>query len=632
MLVRHPDHGHGRTAGNIIDLGNVDPRDVHVHRQLGNARHGQRRGRGRLGRRIRLRRSDQWRHRNERVRQRGRERPLQQDPGRRPGHHERRRGNDTITFSGTSNGIVTATPTSINNLDGSNPVAEIEGAVFNAPFQENTFDLTDAPFPSTVNGNGSNDVFYSSAFNDTFNGGGQGLFDIVGAKTDSASIVLTNTSMSGAGIGTDTITGAERAQILSPSVLGTSMAVVNSTWDASAFTGPVDLEGGTGNDTLIGGSASDTLGAPVMNPTGSVEEGDDTLIGNGSGDTLRGGPGTDTARATGVTSGVVNASNMNANGIDSFNSIEVASLTGTAGADTMNGSAFGGRVIFDGAAGNDMLTGSGQNDEITGGADNDTMNAGGGIDRLIETAVAATSATLTDTALSGFGGAPNETISGFELATLNGSADADTFDASGFSGAVTLVGADGGDTLTGGSGADSFSGGAGDDTLNALDSVADASIDCGADNDSAQTDPVDPTALGCETVNGQPTGGGPGTGPGTGPGGGETLDTTAPLIGVSAGRVNRRGRLPLRFTCPATEQSCSGTFVLRLAGKKTKLGSGRFTVRGGEVVLVKMKLTRRGRALLRKRGRLRATLRLTVTDAAGNRGSLRKSLRLRPAG
>ena len=190
--------------------------------------------------------------------------------------------------------------------------------------------------------------------------------------------MLTNTSMSGAGIGTDTITGAERAQILSPSVLGTSMAVVNSTWDASAFTGPVDLEGGTGNDTLIGGSASDTLGAPVMNPTGSVEEGDDTLIGNGSGDTLRGGPGTDTARATGVTSGVVNASNMNANGIDSFNSIEVASLTGTAGADTMNGSAFGGRVIFDGAAGNDMLTGSGQNDEITGGADDDTMNAGGG--------------------------------------------------------------------------------------------------------------------------------------------------------------------------------------------------------------------------------------------------------------
>ena len=477
-------------------------------------------------------------------------------------------GTDTITFSGTANGIITSTPTSIGNLNGANTVLEIEGATFNAPFQENTFDLTSAPFPSTVNGNNSNDVFYSSAFNDTFNGGGQGIADIFGAKTDSANVQISSVggggaTMTGTTIGTDTMTNVERAQVLSPSVLGPSSVTASSTWDASTFIGPVDLEGGTGNDTLIGGAAGDTLGAPAVNMAGSLEEGDDTLIGNGGGDALRGGPGTDTARQTGVASATVGASSMNANGTDTFNSIDVVSLSGTGGPDTMTATAFGGRVIFEGFGASDTLTGSGHDDEISGGDGADSLTGGGGIDTLKETAFAPTSAVLTNTTLSGFGGTPTETISLFERATLNGSTGADTFDASAFTGPVTLIGGDGVDTLTGGAAADSLFGGAGADILKAKDGGADTSIDCGADDDSAETDAADPAPVACETVNGVRVG--PPDGPG-GPGG--TLDTTAPVMKIFVGRVNRRGRLALRLTCPADEQSCTGRLVLRLAGKK----------------------------------------------------------------
>ena len=127
-------------------------------------------------------------------------------------------GTDTITFgNNSSNGSIIASPTGVTNLDGLQQIADIETATFNAPFQENTFDLTEATFASTVNGGGSNDTFFSSQFNDTFNGGGQGIADILSAKTDAANITVTNTSMSGPGIGTDMITGAERVQIFSVS-------------------------------------------------------------------------------------------------------------------------------------------------------------------------------------------------------------------------------------------------------------------------------------------------------------------------------------------------------------------------------------------------------------------------------
>jgi hypothetical protein len=44
-----------------------------------------------------------------------------------------------------------------------------------------------------------------------------------------------------------------------------------------------------------------------------------------------------------------------------------------------------------------------------------------------------------------------------------------------------------------------------------------------------------------------------------------------------------------------------------------------------------VKLTRRALALLKRKGKLRVTLKLTAVDAAGNRKTLRKTLTLRLA-
>jgi hypothetical protein len=110
-------------------------------------------------------------------------------------------------------------------------------------------------------------------------------------------------------------------------------------------------------------------------------------------------------------------------------------------------------------------------------------------------------------------------------------------------------------------------------------------------------------------------------------------DSRAPALKISAGRVDSRGRVLLRFTCPADETSCTGTFQVRAKrGKKTiTVGRGKFKVAGGKVVGVRIRLNAAGRKLLRQRGRLPVTLAGSATDAAGNAAALNKRLTLRAA-
>ncbi len=66
-----------------------------------------------------------------------------------------------------------------------------------------------------------------------------------------------------------------------------------------------------------------------------------------------------------------------------------------------------------------------------------------------------------------------------------------------------LEGGEGGDTMIGGPGEDRLLGHAGNDTLDALDGVTDARINCdGGANDTAVVDPSDPAPIDCEAVNG----------------------------------------------------------------------------------------------------------------------------------
>ncbi len=253
-----------------------------------------------------------------------------------------------------------------------------------------------------LNGGADNDTIFGSDLDDDITGGtgndslnGLGGTDRV-VESANVSFKLTNTSLTG--VGTDKLANIEEASLTG----GTG----NNKLDASSFTGNVTLSGGAGNDTLLGGSGTD-----LIVETGNVNF---TLT---------------NTRLTGV-------------GTDTLASIEKASLTGGAGANKLDASAFTGNVT------------------LSGGAGNDTLLGGSGTDRIVETANV--NFTLTNTSLTGVG---TDVLASIEEASLTGGIGNNNLDASAFTGNVTLSGGDGNDTLLGGSGNDALLGGDGIDSL-----------------------------------------------------------------------------------------------------------------------------------------------------------------------
>lgn len=201
--------------------------------------------------------------------------------------------------------------------------------------------------------------------------------------------------------------------------------------------GPVTLDGGAGDDSLLGGAGADVLtGGP----------GDDILNGGAGGDRL-----VETADADFTLIGGTTVTNGSLTGLGNdvliFNTIETARLTGGDGNNTLNTSAFVGRVTLDGGNGDDVLIsgknsdrllGNAGNDTITGGLGSDTIDGGTGVDRLIE--AANVSFTLTATSLIGVG---TDRHSNLEEVGLTGGVSANTFTLSGWAGTATIDGGSG---------------------------------------------------------------------------------------------------------------------------------------------------------------------------------------------
>ncbi|GDY10888.1 hypothetical protein LBMAG52_43760 [Planctomycetia bacterium] len=263
------------------------------------------------------------------------------------------------------------------------------------------------------------------------------------------------------------------------------------------------LEGQDGNDSLLGGDGVDSLFG---------QNGDDSLGGglDGDNDSLVGGTGTDTLVETTVGLAVTLTKTKLISGagvgaeMDSLSQIEQASLTGTAGGDSINASGFLGSVTLLGLGGGDSLTGGskndsldggdgldtlrggsgndvlngglngdslfgdGGNDSLSGGQGTDTLQGGSGTDVVIETVIEASgSFALSNTTLVGSALLGTDGLTAVESAILTGDATDNTISAAGFTlGKVTLIGGTGIDVLTGGTKNDSLSGGAGNDTLN----------------------------------------------------------------------------------------------------------------------------------------------------------------------
>lgn len=266
--------------------------------------------------------------------------------------------------------------------------------------------------------------------NDTLKGG-TGSDTVV--ETGDVNFTLTNTTLTG--LGTDTLLSIEHASLTG----GAS----NNTLTTSAFTkGSVTLSGGAGNDKLTGTKFNDVL-------TGG--------LGN---DTLTGGAGIDTLLEVGDVNFVLTSTKLTGLGTDVLSGIESANLTGGAGNNVLNASAFTGAVTLNGGAGNDTLQGGKGSDVLTGGLGNDSLSGGAGIDRVVETGDV--NFTLTPTSLTGLG---TDTLVGMETASLTGGTGTNTLNAATFTGAVTLNGGAGNDVLIGGKGNDSLLGSDGNDML-----------------------------------------------------------------------------------------------------------------------------------------------------------------------
>ena len=143
-----------------------------------------------------------------------------------------------------------------------------------------------------------------------------------------------------------------------------------------------------------------------------------------------------------------------------------------------------------------------------------------------------------------------------------------------------------------------------------------------------------------------PQAAGPGPGPGPGPGTQIPVDLEPPSgFAIASGKLtlNAKNRLKLVFKGPANETEPSNAVVdLRTAKRLAvtaaaakprkrvvKLARKRFTLAPGVRKTVTIKLSRKRARLVRKLGRVRVAVRLSLTDQAGNTRKATKKVTLR---
>ena len=108
------------------------------------------------------------------------------------------------------------------------------------------------------------------------------------------------------------------------------------------------------------------------------------------------------------------------------------------------------------------------------------------------------------------------------------------------------------------------------------------------------------------------------------------IEGVAPALTASTDGAVKAGVLTVTLTCPSSETSCAGTvgFTATVKGAVVDLGTGTFSMLGGASQALPIQLSKRGRALTRKR-KLTATMTVEVTDAAGNATTLEQTVTLK---
>ena len=276
-------------------------------------------------------------------------------------------GNDVIFGGDRLSGTTTTVPDddSITGGAGNDTVDGGSGndVIFGGDRLSGTTTTTAPDDDSLVGGTG-NDTIDGGSGNDVIFGGDR----LSGTSTTTVTTVPDDDSLTG-GTGNDTIDGGAGNDVIfgGDRLSGTTTTTVPD--DDS-------LVGGTGNDTLDGGSGNDVVFGG---------EGDDYLTGGAGTDQFEGGSGNDTLVETADAAITITATQLVISGTpvaEQFYDVERAVLTGGAGNNLLDATAFGGPVTLAGGDGNDTLLGTAFGDSLAGGAGNDSLVGGAGADVL----------------------------------------------------------------------------------------------------------------------------------------------------------------------------------------------------------------------------------------------------------
>ena len=337
---------------------------------------------------------------------------------------------ETLTFSGISNGGLTATYIGQSTING----ALYAGSVF-------------TKLVVTIDGMQSGNATWGSAAASMLTGGAVEVADISGISGQLVVNVqyLASSTLNGtytalrdfydaANTGTASLvtssSGQFFAQVDSPFTAGNDIVDLN-TKNLSLFaTNPTDVTDAlAGNDVV---TLSNTQNVGVAFNAGAV---DDTIIGSTGGDIINGGADNDTLRGRDGNDTLDGGANGAAG--------DSADLSDATGAIVLTLDATGGAVVTAAGIGTDTLIGienvigGAAGDHLTGNAGNNVLSGGGGDDVLI-------------------GGAGND--------TLNGGANTDIADYSAATGAINVI-------LIGGNGAVNGGLEVGTDTLISIEKV-----------------------------------------------------------------------------------------------------------------------------------------------------------------
>ncbi len=364
-------------------------------------------------------------------------------------------GNDSLTASGGTDTLNGGAGDDTYNVSGANGIV-VENA--NEGIDTVNIDVTHTlganvenlvlTGSAAINGTGNaldNKITGNSGNNTLTGGGGTDTAIYNGARANFTVVAndATHATITGAGFGSDTLSGITYIQFANNDIAMVSSFLPVNPGDPVEITGDGNdnaLTGNSQNNTINGLGGNDTLTASIGTDTLVGGSGDDTYVINTSGNTVTeaANEGTDTVKSMVDFTLGANVEKLELTGTGAING------TGNELANTITGNS--GNNTLDGGTGDDALTGGAGDDihVVDAAGDVVTENADEGTDTIQSSVtIAALAANVENLVLTG-------------TAAVDGTGNALANAITGNAGANLLSGAGGDDTIDGGDGLDTL--------------------------------------------------------------------------------------------------------------------------------------------------------------------------------